>query len=182
MDNPWAVVAFVGIFVVVFGARWLAGRLGGKVHQAINRDDYSTGNGLYNGTWEWATAAPWDVVRQAALRELSALQTQTPALKIAADSPAQEHLDFAFDIGAAPASDRVARFGFDTSHPEFTARLNFLGGGQGKRVAHFEFLSMRTLDKVARAVPEMRQLLAMVERAIKAADPLARDLTNSSSR
>jgi hypothetical protein len=77
LDNPWAVVAFVGIFVVVFGARWLAGKAGSKVaekvHQTVNSDDRRTGNYLYDGVWEWTTAAPWGVVRQAALREWTAL-------------------------------------------------------------------------------------------------------------
>jgi hypothetical protein len=187
VNNFVGLVIFVGIFVVVFGGRWLvakvADRAGAKLHQTLNRSDHSDGNALYEGSWEWATTSPWDGMRQAVLAELAAQQALTPGLRLTKDTPGDGTLEFGYSTNEASFGDRFARFGFDNAEWEFTARLHAVrgvadGSGDGEGTVHFEFLSMRTFEEVGRAVPEMKTLLALVERAVKSADPQASEAGN----
>ena len=185
MDSPVvAVLALVAFVAVIVGLRWLMGRAGAKLHQTINRSDFNAGKQLYGRSWDWRTNVAWEAIRAAVDRELAPLQAQLPGLQIVADSAAEEHLAFGFNFKGVRVAQGSLHFGgFDGLRRggpwEFSAGLNIAEAAATGRTVHFEFLSMKTFDGVGRCVTEMRQLLAMIERAVKTADSQATEQSGS---
>jgi hypothetical protein len=163
-----AVLAFVGIFVVVFGVRYLANRagdkIGAKVHQTVNRADFTRQKELLGRTWKWPATASWSDIRKRLNRELGNLGRQIPGIEIQAADDSKVVLGYS--LSGMRASQRILHYGYGGGEWEFRGAV-IKSNGEIK----FGFAEVNTVDGVARCVYEMEQVLNAVSKAVTGTDP-----------
>jgi hypothetical protein len=175
-----AVLAFVGIFVVLFGLKYLLGKLtdkaGDKIHQVINKGDLNRQNELYAQTWEWKVSTSWADIRAAIEQELANISESLPGLRIVAENESGVRVGFNFK-GLRVSQGAIHYGGANNSGAgdgyEFQGDIDKTDTG-----VEFSFVQIKTFAGVGRCVSEMEELLALVERAVKIADPTAEEVSN----
>jgi len=163
------VVAFIAVIALIY---WVIGKMqsaGAKaVNRAVHRKDVRRERELWDSTWQWSTSVAWPIVRAAFDRELASMASQLPDLKVIGEADNGVRIGFTF----AGTRGAVLKYGLTgVSEYEFQAEL----AQDGSTVA-FEFAQVKTVDGVARCVSQMEQCLAAVERAVRTADPTAREI------
>ena len=177
MDNPLAWVLFVGVFVVVFGGRWLIGKasdkVAEKVHQTLNKDELARQDNLWECPRTWTTTSTWSEMRASVDEELAKVYEKLPGMRVIAEG--ENAIRFGFTFKGARIAQGEIQFGFggtlSDSGYEFQAEFSKTDNG-----AFFQFVEVVTGYGVGRCIAEMEELSRIVERSILSIDPNAKEI------